>query len=234
MYEVSIHVVDAWRGNATGYMVVRGMYTYFFFIFLLTTIISRFEQILSYSKLVKRGYIHSLLFKYSKRVCLIHKIDEKYGEKNDGRIWLNTAPVSCDINNNTGINGIVKPCSVKITTITSIFNNVCINKPPLPTNVFDDVNTAISCINTMDIDDIGISSSYRLKYIAKCSTIPCGCIPLCILGDENLNNIYSNTCQETPAYLASWFNGFPCNRSDKAHGRIRDICVGSHDNFMRS
>ena len=35
----------------------------------------------------------------------------------------------------------------------SSFKDVCINKPPLPTDVFHDVKTPISCINTMDIDD---------------------------------------------------------------------------------
>ena len=38
--------------------------------------------------------------------------------------------------------------------------DVCINKPPLPTDAFDDVNTPISCTNTTDIDDIEGSSSY--------------------------------------------------------------------------
>ena len=61
--------------------------------------------------------------------------------------------VSNDKNIVTGINDIVKPCSIKITAITSSFKDVCINKPPLPTDVFHDVNTPISCINTMDIDD---------------------------------------------------------------------------------
>ena len=34
-----------------------------------------FRTKLSYSKLVKRGYIHSLLFKYFKRFCLAYKIE---------------------------------------------------------------------------------------------------------------------------------------------------------------
>ena len=63
-------------------------------------------------------------------------------------VWLNT--VSCAIDNVMVINDTVKPCSVKIKTITSSFRNICINKPPLPTDVFDDVNTFISCINTTD------------------------------------------------------------------------------------
>ena len=50
-----------------------------------------------------------------------------------------------------GINTIIKTCSVKI-TITSKFKDICINEPPLPTDVFEFVNTPISCINTMDTD----------------------------------------------------------------------------------
>ena len=41
-----------------------------------------FRANLSYSKLVKRGYMHNLLFKYFKRFCLTYKIEKKYGEKN--------------------------------------------------------------------------------------------------------------------------------------------------------
>ena len=40
-----------------------------------------FRAKLSYSKLAKRGYIHSLLFKWFKRFCLAYKIEEKIGEK---------------------------------------------------------------------------------------------------------------------------------------------------------
>ena len=36
--------------------------------------------------------------------------------------------------------------------------DISMNKPPLPTDVFDDVNTPISCINTTDIYDIEGSS----------------------------------------------------------------------------
>ena len=61
--------------------------------------------------------------------------------------------VSCDISNVTVVNEIIKPCAVK-TTPRNSFNHICINKPPLPTNMYDDVNTPISCINTTDIDDI--------------------------------------------------------------------------------
>ena len=43
--------------------------------------------------------------------------------------------------------------SMKAISHLSSFKDVCINKPPLPTDVFHDVKTPISCINTMDIDD---------------------------------------------------------------------------------
>ena len=74
--------------------------------------------------------------------------------------------VSCDINDVTGINTIVKTCSVKITTIASKFKDACINKPTLPTDVFEFVNTHISCINTTDIDDVEGFNSYSLRDIA--------------------------------------------------------------------
>ena len=100
-----------------------------------------FRTELSYSKLVKRGYVHSLLFKYLKRFCLIYKIEEKYGEKNYSllfsRIIKYSPSVSCDISNVTGINDIVKTSSVKITTIASNFKDIYIIKPPLPTDVFE-------------------------------------------------------------------------------------------------
>ena len=41
-----------------------------------------FRAKFSYSKLVKRGYKHSLLLKYRKRFCLAYNIEGKYGEKN--------------------------------------------------------------------------------------------------------------------------------------------------------
>ena len=55
-----------------------------------------FRPKLSYSKLVKRGYIHSLLFKYFKRFCLAYKIEEKFGEKiisYYSHVWSNTVPL---------------------------------------------------------------------------------------------------------------------------------------------
>ena len=69
------------------------------------------------------------------------------------------------------------------------FRDICINKPPLLTDVFDDVNTPISRIYTTDIGDIEGSRWYSLKDIAKCPTMPCEYKPpSAFLGDENLNN----------------------------------------------
>ena len=83
-----------------------------------------FRGKLSYSKLVKCGYMHSLLFKYFRRFCLAYKIEEKYGEKNYNLLFSRmikyNPSVSCDVNNVMGINTIVKTCSVKITAILGI------------------------------------------------------------------------------------------------------------------
>ena len=85
--------------------------------------ISCFGEKRTYSKLVKRGYMHCILYKYFKRFCLTYKIEEQYGEKNYNLLFsrmIKCSPsVSCDINNVTGINAIVKTYSVKIMTITS-------------------------------------------------------------------------------------------------------------------
>ena len=95
----------------------------------------------------------------------------------------------------------------EITTMTSSFKDICINKPPLPTDVCDDVNTPISCINTTDIDDIERFSSYSLSNIAKCSAIPCENIPPSVLlRDENLNDTYVSrdtqpSCQLIPPFI---------------------------------
>ena len=50
-----------------------------------------------------------------------------------------SSSVSCDMNNVTGINAIVKTYLVKITTLASSFKDIGIHKPPLPTDVFEDV-----------------------------------------------------------------------------------------------
>ena len=136
-----------------------------------------FRVKLSYSKLIKRGYMHSHFLKYFKRFCLTYKIDEKHIEKNYNLLFSRMikyrVSVSCDINNVTEVNAIVKTRSMKITIITSNFKDICINKPPLATEVFEDINT--------DIDDIEGSNSYSLKDIAKCSTLPCENIPPFVL-----------------------------------------------------
>ena len=168
-----------------------------------------FRAKLSYSKLVKRGYIHSLLYKYFKRFCLAHKIEEKFDEKDYkllfSRMIKYSPSVSCDINNITGINTLVKTCSVKITTATKV-KDTCINKPPLPTGPFEFINTPISCITTTDIDDVEGSNSYGLRYIAKCSTLPYDNIPPSGLwGDENLNNTHVSRDAEASCHLVASF-----------------------------
>ena len=75
-----------------------------------------------------------------------------------------------------------------------------------------DVNTQISCINTMDFNDIKRSSSYSLKDIAKRSKLSCENIPLLefeFMGDENLNdNTYMSRdfqtfCQLSPSFIVN-------------------------------
>ena len=96
--------------------------------------------------------------------------------------------VSCGMNNITAINTIVKTCSVLITTGTKV-KDTCIYKPPLPSDLFDYINSPISCITTTDIDDDERSNPYSLRDIAKCSTLPYENIPPSgLLGDENSNN----------------------------------------------
>ena len=114
--------------------------------------------------------------------------------------------VSCDINNVTGISTIVKTCSVKITTIATKVKNTCINKPPLPTDVFEFMNTPISCITTTDIDDVEGYNSYSLRDIAQCSTLPYENIPPSgLLGDENSNNTYVSRDAEASCHLVGPF-----------------------------
>ena len=68
---------------------------------------------LSYSKLVKHSYMHSLLFKYLKRFRLTYSINEKCGKKMYDLLFLQmikySNPFSWDIDNVTGISDIVKP-----------------------------------------------------------------------------------------------------------------------------
>ena len=72
----------------------------------------------SYSKLVKRGYKHSLLLKYFKRFCSAYNIEGKYGEKNPdllfSRMLKHNPFVSCNINDIKEINDIVKSSYVKL------------------------------------------------------------------------------------------------------------------------
>ena len=98
-----------------------------------------FRAKFSYSKLVKRGYKHSLPLKYFKRFCLAYNIEGKYGEKNSDllllRILKHGPSVSCDIHAIKEINDIVKTSYVKITLLTRSLECELISKSPLPTNV---------------------------------------------------------------------------------------------------
>ena len=131
----------------------------------------------------------------------------KFGEKDYkllfSRMIKYSPSVSCDINNITEINTIVKACSVKITTTTKV-KDTCINKPPLPTDLFDFINTPISCMTTTDIDDVEGSNSYSLRDIAKCSTLPYENIPPSgLLGDEN--NTHVSRVTEVSCHLVAPF-----------------------------
>ena len=98
-----------------------------------------FRAKLCYIKLVKRGYMHSLLYKYFKKFCLTYKIEEIYGERDHdlffSRMIEHNPSISCNINNVTDINDIVKACSVIITKLPSNSKDTCINNPPLSTSV---------------------------------------------------------------------------------------------------
>ena len=135
-----------------------------------------FRAKLCYIKLVKRGYMHSLLYKYFKKFCLTYKIEEIYGERDHdlffSRMIEHNPSISCNINNVTDINDIVKACSVIITKLPSNSKDTCINNPPLSTSVIVE-NTSISRISNTDIDNTEEPGSYDLRDIAKCSTIPC-------------------------------------------------------------
>ena len=93
---------------------------------------------------------HSLLFKYFKRFCLTCNIDWKYGEKKYdllfSRIIEYSPSVSGDVNDIIEMNNIANSCSVKITPMTSIFKHIWKNKPPFPTNVYDDVRTSLNVL----------------------------------------------------------------------------------------
>ena len=139
-----------------------------------------FRAKLCYIKLVKRGYMHNLLYEYFKKFCLTYKIEEIYGERDHdlffSRMIEHNPSISCNINNVTDINDIVKACSVIITKLPSNSKDTCINNPPLSTSVIVE-NTSISRISNTDIDNTEEPGSYDLRDIAKCSTIPCENIP---------------------------------------------------------
>ena len=103
-----------------------------------------------------------------------------------------------DMNNITEINTIVKACSVKITTATKV-NYTCINKPPLPTDLFEFINTLISCITTTDIDAIEGSYSYSLRDIVPRYRMKI--YPLLDSWEMKIIQI----CQETLRHLAICF-----------------------------
>ena len=110
--------------------------------------------------------------------------------------------VSCDMNNVTGINAIVKIYAVKITTIASNYKDIYKNKPPLPTDVFEDVNTSILCFNTTDIDDIEGSNSYSLKDIARCFTLHY--VNRTLLNSCEMKIWIIYMCKEALRHLAIW------------------------------
>ena len=103
-----------------------------------------FRAKVSYSKLVKRGYKHSLLLKYFKRFCSSYNIEGKYDEKNSdllfSRMLKHNPFVSCNIHNIKEINDNVKSSYLKIRPLTRSLECQWISKSPLPTNVFDIVN----------------------------------------------------------------------------------------------
>ena len=95
---------------------------------------------------------------------------------------------------------------MKITTIATKVKDTCINKPLPPTDVFEFINTPISCITTTDIDGVEGSNSYSLRDIAKCSTLPYENIPPSgLLGYENSNNTYVPRDAEASCHLIAPF-----------------------------
>ena len=103
-----------------------------------------FRAKFSYSKLVKRGYEHSLLLKHFRRFCSAYMLEGKYGEKNAdllfSRMIKHNPFVSCNTHSIKEINDIVMSSFVKIKPLTRRLECECISKSPLPANVFDTVN----------------------------------------------------------------------------------------------
>ena len=58
------------------------------------------------------------------------------------------------MNNETEIDYIVKACTMKLTSITGNFENLWVNEPLLPTDVFDDADNPVSCTDTADVHAI--------------------------------------------------------------------------------
>ena len=106
-----------------------------------------FRATFSYSKLVKRGYKHSLVLKYFKRFCSAYNIEGKYDEKNSdllfSRMLKHNPFVFCNINNIKEINDIVKSNYVKIMPLKRSIECEWTNKSPLLTNVFDTVHAPL-------------------------------------------------------------------------------------------
>ena len=115
---------------------------------------------------------------------------------------------------------------MKITTATKV-KDTCINNPLLPTDLFEFINTPISCIATTDIDDIEGSNPYSLRDIAKCSTLPYENIPPSgLLGDEHSN--YTHVSRDTEASCHEIINGLFENSKDATNDiqrwpRVRNI-----------
>ena len=94
---------------------------------------------------------------------------------------------------------------MKITTATKV-KDTCINKPPLPSDLFEFINIPISCITTTDIDDVEGSNPYSLRDIAKCSTLPYENIPLSgLFGDENSKYTQVSRDAEASCHLVAPF-----------------------------
>ena len=112
-----------------------------------------FRAKFNYSKLLKRGYKHSLLLKYFKRFCSAYNIEGKYGEKHSdllfSRMRKHSPFVSCNIHNSKEINDIVKSSYVKIKPLTRSLEYEWISKSPLPTDVFNTMNAPLP--HTLDI-----------------------------------------------------------------------------------
>ena len=142
-----------------------------------------FRVKLSYSKLVKRGYKHSLLLKYLQRFCSAYDIEGKYDEKNSDLLFsrmLKRNPFDfCNIHNIKKINDIVQSSYVKMMPLTRslecewtnkspslssqhIWYRECPPPPPPPPPPSP---------HTLDIDDSGGNNSCSLSDAAECSKI---------------------------------------------------------------